>query len=354
MSRMRNPSCPEVSPRLKMTCNPLKSHFLRKWVDPYLKEDGTPDRSKDGLVRYFQMVNGEVYFADTKEAVAEYAQCSLQDVLSFTFISATVADNKILQEVDPRYVSWLKGLKGVDRARLLMGDWNAVDAVSTYFFRNWITEIINPPPATDFVKIVRSWDLAGTLPTDSNRNCDYTASCKMGKLRTGNYVILEMTRHRIRFGDWEKHILDHAFADGSKVEIVIPQDPNPSAKANAIALARRLCEHGFYATTRRSAQGKLEDFKPFSAACQLGVVDFVQGCGKDYWNKIQNDNEFIYTEMEAFDGKRRSGESGHDDLCDTASTSFLYLASKIHIGNSFLHGVKATQTTNNNPLLSIR
>ena len=205
MSRMRNPSCPEVKPRIKMTCNPLKTHFLRKWVDPYLKEDGTPDRSKDGLIRYFQMVDGEVYFAETREQVAEYAQCSLDDVLSFVFISSTVADNKILQEIDPRYVSWLKGLKGVDRDRLLLGNWNSIEQTSQYFLRSWVTETPRVQATNEFTKIVRAWDLAGELPNDTRRSPDYTASCKMGKLKSGDYVIIEMTRHRIRFGDWQKH-----------------------------------------------------------------------------------------------------------------------------------------------------
>lgn len=353
MSRMRNPSCPEVRPRLKMTCNPLRTHFLRKWVEPYLKEDGTPDRSKDGLIRYFQMVDGEVYFADTKEQVAEYAQCSLDDVLSFTFISATVADNKILQKIDPRYVSWLKGLKGVDRARLLLGDWNALESNANYFQRGWVTELVQPPPSSEFTKIVRCFDLAGTLPSDTNRSPDFTASCKMGKLKTGDYVILEMTRHRIRFGEWQSHILELAKRDGVKCEIVIPSDPNPSAKANAISLARSICEAGFHATTKRSSEGKLESFKPFSAACQLGVVSFVENCGIDYWNKIDGENEFIYNEMESFDGKRRSGEKGHDDLCDTASMAFMYLASKINLGNSFLHGIKNTNLSTNSGLLAV-
>lgn len=354
MSRMRNPTCHQVKPRMKMTCNPMYNHFLRKWVEPYLKEDGTPDRSKDGLIRYFQMIDGDFYFAETKEEVAKHCDCSLDDVLSFTFISATVNDNSILQKIDPRYVSWLKGLKGVDRKRLLEGNWFAKEEGSSYFSRNWVTELPFPPNYSEFSKIVRAWDLAGTLPTDANRSPDYTASVKMGKLKTGDYIILEVTKHRMRFGDWKKHILEQAQRDGSKVDIVIPSDPNPQAKSNATTLARDLNDCGYHATTRRSAEGKLEDFKPFSASCQIGVVSFVQDCGIDFWNKKQGTNEFVYDELEAFDGKRRSGEMGHDDIPDCCSLAYLYLASKIHLGNSFLHGIKTTNTINNNPLLSIR
>lgn len=356
MGRMRNPSCPQVKPRIKMTCNPDYDHFLRKWVEPFLKPDGTPDRSKDGLIRYFQSIDGNFFFADTKEEVAKHCDCAVSDVLSFTFISATVNDNSVLMSVDPKYVAWLKGLKGVERKRKLLGNWYAREEGSSYFSRNWITELPAPPPASDFVQIFRHWDLAGNLPTDADKSPDYTASTKIGKLKTGDYVVLENTRHRIRFGDWKAHILEHARRDGKKVEIVIPQDPNPQAKANAVALARSIIEAGYRASTRRSADGKLEDFKPFSAACQLGVVYFVKNSGFDYWNKINGDNDFVYNELEAFNGLRRSGEAGHDDLADTHGGAFLKLAARIQIGSKFLNGVKETSrlADNNVPLLNVR
>lgn len=353
MSRMRNPSCPEVKPRIKMTCNPLKTHFLRKWVDPYLKEDGTPDRSKDGLIRYFQMVDGEIYFADTKEQVAEYAQCSLDDVLSFVFISSTVADNKILQEIDPRYVSWLKGLKGVDRRRLLLGDWNALETQNTYFNRNTVTELVHPPSAYDIVKLVRAYDFASTLPHDANRSPDFFASVKMAKLRNGEYVILDVRRTYITFGQWESYILALAASDGKKCEIVIPQDPNPQAKANAIQMAHRLCQMGYVTKVRRSSLGKLEAFQPFAASAELGCIHIVQNCATDEWFKIYGDNGFFYNELEAFNGERKSGVGGHDDMVDSCSLAYSYLSSKIQLGNSFLHGIKNTDLSNKSGLLQI-
>lgn len=121
MSRMRNPSCPEVKPHLKITCNPAADHFLRKWVEPYLHENGTPNRDKDGLMRYFTFQDGDFVWGDTPEELVEKYGIEKEDVLSFTFISANVTDNPVVQKVNPKYVSWLKGLKGVERARLLDG-----------------------------------------------------------------------------------------------------------------------------------------------------------------------------------------------------------------------------------------
>ena len=313
IGRMRNPSCPQYKPKLKMTCNPMYNHFLRKWVEPYLFPDGTPDRSKDGLVRYMQLKDGEFYFADTKEAVADYCNCRLEDVLTFQFISANVFDNKVLQEVDPSYVAKLMGLKGVERKRKLEGNWYAKEEGSSYFKREWMVEIDSPPDHTQFSKIVRAYDFAGTMPTEQNRNPDYTTSVKMGKLKTGDYVILDITKTRIRFGEWKQHILENAMRDGRKCEIVIPQDPNIQAKANSIRLARDIIEYGFSCVVRRAAAGKLEDFKPFAAIAQLGCVSIVKGCGNDLYNKIYNDLEFFYSELEIFTGERSNKKNAHDD-----------------------------------------
>ena len=56
-----------------------------------------------------------------------------------------------------------------------------------------------------------------------------------------------------------------------------------------------------------------------------------------------NDNGFVYKELEAFDGLRRRGENGHDDIPDTMSDAFSYLASKLTIPN-FLSSVQKFQS----------
>lgn len=312
-SRMRNPSCPEVSPKLKMTCNPDADHFLRKWVEPYLFEDGTPDRSKDGLIRYFQMDDGEVFFADTPEAVVEKTGCLLDDVMTFTFISANVTDNPIIQEVQPKYVAWLRGLKGVDKARLCDGNWYIREAGASYFNREWCPIISVPYKPSDFTKLVRAYDWAETLPHDGNRNPDYTACVLMGKLKNGNYVILEVIRHRMRSSGWMEFILDNAKRDGKKTLILLPQDPNPLAGDNAKRMAKAVIEAGYQAKLKRSTQGKLEGFVNFAAVAELGFIEVMADCATDLWNKIYDNNEFFFKELEVFDGKRKNTKVGHDD-----------------------------------------
>ena len=95
--------------------------------------------------------------------------------------------------------------------------------------------------------------------------------------------------------------------------IVIPQDPNPAAKAAADLLVRRLTEMGLYAQVMRASTSKLDRFRPFSSLAQQGAIKIMKGCATDLENNIQNNNDFFYKELEAFTGVRKKGEAGHDD-----------------------------------------
>lgn len=354
MSRMRNPSCVEVEPKLKITCNPDADHPLREWVEPYLNEDGTPDRNKDGLIRYFTAHEGEYCWGDSVEEVVSKSGCEVKDVLSFTFVSANVYDNRIVQEINPKYVAWLKGLKGVNKHRLLYGNWKVRESTSTYFQRQWVTELTDID-YSQIDKVVRAWDLADKLPSDANPSPDYTISAKMARMKNGEYILLDLTRHRVRTGEWLSHILDIAEKDGQGVDILLPQDPNPSAKIGIQqVLLRPLNERGYYAICKSTNQKKLDRFRPFSAACQNESIFFLKNCGNDFWNKNYNTNDFIYKELEAFTGERKRGEAGHDDIPDACSDAFMYLATKFILNPSFLQTLKATDLSCPNPLLNIQ
>lgn len=342
MSRMRNPSCPSIRPHLKITCNPDSTHMFAKWVEPYLLEDGTPDRTKDGLIRYFTFSDGDFSWGDTKEELVERVGCHIDDILSFTFISANVYDNPIIQKINPKYVAWLKGLKSIERQRLLLGNWRVKEEGQSYIQRKWFLPMVSPPPHTEFVKICRAYDFAGSLPTEANGGrCDYTACVKMGKLKNGEYVILNVTRTRIRFGDWVQFVLDNSRLDGSNVDIILPIDPNPAAKAATQMMVNELTAHGLYVTTKRASSSKVDRFRPFSSAVQNGLVHLVDNCTDDLWNKSFNDNEPYLNELESFEGKREI-----NDMADCSADAFSYLAQSIFIPD-FSHGLLTTNLSSN-------
>lgn len=333
MSRMRNPSCPQVQPHLKITCNPDESHFFKKWVEPYLTENGTPDRSKDGMVRYFTFQNGEFIWGDTKQDLVRNYGVDEVDCLSFTFISATVFDNKIIQQVNPKYVSWLKGLKGVERARLLEGNWFVREQGTSFFNRSWVEEI-QSIDEKDVVATARTFDFAMTLKSDINRSPDYTASCRMRKLKNGMYVVDDMRRIRVRPGGWYDFVMQCAADDPVNTDYYLPIDPGPAARRGMELFAKELIEAGLFVRKISTSKSKLERFRPFSAMCQNNGVQFLSNCGTDYENNFFNTNEFMYKELENFTGERKKGEMFHDDLVDTCADAFYVLASsRENIGN---------------------
>lgn len=321
------------------SCNPDNSSWVLKYALPFLypeghKYAGRPDPDKNGLVRYLLRINGELCWGDSREELIErYGDANLDydnedqvKPISFQGLFGTIDDNPPLRKSNKLYKSNLEALPTLDKERLLYGNWFARPENSSYYSRTTVPVLTNPPHQNEFSKIVRVYDFAGTLPHDGNRSPDYFASLKMGKLRNGNYVILDVYRTRITFGDWEKQILDSAQRDGPEVEIILGEDPNPAAKASTILIARSIIEHGYVVKTKRASQGKLDSFRPFAASAELGVVSIVKGCCNDLWNKIVCDNDFFHKELEAFDGQRRSGEMGHDDMADCASLAYMTLA----------------------------
>lgn len=346
---------------LVLSCNPDNQSWLLKYAMWYLYEEGhplagRPNPERNGVIRYLLRIAGDLVWGDTAEELIErYGNPDLPidhedqvKPISFQGLFGTIDDNPPLKKSNPLYKSNLESLPTLDRERLLHGNWFARPENSSYFSRANIVELTAPPPHTELVQVCRAYDFAGTLPHDGNRETDYFASVKMGKMKNGNYVILDVVRTRITFGDWEAHILQNARRDGPNVEIILPEDPNAASKAATSLLARSLIEHGYIVKMKRSSMGKLDSFRPFAAAVELGIVSIVKNCCTDLWNKIENNNDFFYKELEFFDGNRRSGASGHDDMADCASLSFMRLAQKFNIPN-FLPGLANIDMTVKNP-----
>lgn len=307
-SRSVNPT------QMVLTCNPSPDSCIFNWIEWYLEESGTPDQSKDGIVRYYVMQGGDYIWADDRaELEAIYGSGPDSGIQSFTFISATCYDNPILLENDPEYVSRLKAQSEVDVQRLLYGNWKVRPSDAGIMKREWFVEAENDPPWTEIVKTVRAFDFAGTLKSDANPSPDYTAMVKMSKLRDGRYFIHEIRRTRIRHGQWVDWIMDCCSDDKGQIDVIIPIDPNPAAKAAADLLARTLSERGLYVRKFRSTGRKIDRARPFASMLMNGGVSIKKDCAHDEENRISYENHFFYRECEAFDGESRKGENGHDD-----------------------------------------
>lgn len=323
-SRLRTSA--NMEPSIWLSCNPDPDSYLFDWVKWWLYPEGhekygIADPAKNGITRYVLRINGTMCWGETPEELIErYGKPELGmnhkdqvKPIAFMVLLGTLLDNPTLMEKDPQYKSKLEAMPEVEMRRLLLGDWTARETGSTYFQREWCRELTEEPPASEILRTVRAYDFAGTLKSSSNPSPDYTACARISKLKNGDYFVHDVQRTRILYGDWEKFILENAQRDGFNTEILIPLDPGASAKVATSLLTRGISEKGYRVRTLKTTQSKLDRFRPFSSLAMNGHISFLKGCGYDYENKADGDNSFVYRELEAFTGKRRGGEMGHDD-----------------------------------------
>ena len=344
ISRLRGKSIAPNS--IWLTCNPNPDHFLRKWVDWWLypfghEKYGLPDPDKNGKERWILRLGGEIVWGDSREELIErYGKPNLPHdhklqvkPLSFTVLLGTIYDNPALISSSPSYLSALEALPDTEKRRNLYGDWEARQSTSTYFDRRWVQEIdyINQD---DVVSTVRTFDWAASLKSDTNPSPDYSASVRLSLMKDGTYVVSDVKRIRCRAGDWVDFFMDCAADDPPNTQYYIPQDPGAAGKRSSQLLVKDLAEAGVYVKRLSTSKSKLVRFLPFSAIAQSENLSVVKNCCTDYENKIYNDNNFFYKELEAFTGLRKRGESGHDDMVDCCSDAFYALASnKTQIAN---------------------
>lgn len=359
ISRLRTKA--NLDPSIWLSCNPDPDSFLFDWVKWWLYPEGhekygLPDPEKNGITRWILRREGVIFWGDSREEmIVKYGNPNLPldhpkqvRPLSFQVILGTIYDNPWLIENQPEYLGSLEAMPDVERRRLLLGDWTAREQSSTHFLRSWCREEIQEPPKSEIVKTVRAYDLASTLKNDGNPSPDYTATCKVSKLKNGEYFVHDVQKTRIRFGDWKQFILNNAIKDGYDVDVILPLDPGAAAKASTGILTREISEEGFRVRTLQTTKSKLDRFRPVSSLAQNGHIVFLKNCGTDHENGITNDNNFVYKELEAFTGQRKSGESGHEDIVDALSDTIAILAQKFQIPN-FMSGLKSTDLSVSNP-----
>lgn len=137
----RNRSQAKWSGKMRLTCNPKRNHWLRKWVDWYVDEQGYPIPERDGVVRYFY-VNGreidDVVFGATPEEVYRQCKSSIDAILkgqgdgytyrdlvkSTTFLSGKLAENVSLMKDNAGYLGSVAAMGEKQRQANLMGCWN--------------------------------------------------------------------------------------------------------------------------------------------------------------------------------------------------------------------------------------
>lgn len=306
----RNRSTCGVKPYVRATCNPdvdsWVADFISWWIDPV---SGYPIPERSGVLRYFCRVDGEIKWADSAEELTEKFKVDPELCKSVTFIASSVYDNKILLENDPSYLANLHGLSLVERERLLNGNWKIRPAAGLYFKAEQ-TRIVKTVPE-ELVAVVRAWDLAATEINLMNKNPDRTAGVLMGRLKNGQYIVLDVKRVAANAATVRNIVKSTAATDKSEYDcrkILIPQDPGQAGKEQAQSYLRELA--GYSVRSRPVTGDKVTRAEPFAAQWQQGNVLLLEGS----WNDIFLD------ELEGFP------DALHDDQVDAASDAFSAVA----------------------------
>ncbi|MBQ0112864.1 MAG: phage terminase large subunit [Bacteroidales bacterium] len=330
-----------MKPSIWLTCNPERDSFIYDWIkDYYLYPKGTvvdgelvegrPIPERNGDYRYYLKMGSDMIWSNSEEELIKTYQHLFPldkdgktkcKPVKFQFIGATCRDNPPLLEADPTYEAKLLNLGRIDRERLYWGNWEAQQEDAGYFKRHWTpTESIVKLTENDpIVRRVRAWDLAATLPSESNADPDYTAGVLIAKTRSGRYIIEDVIHGRWRSGELENMLVEQVRLDrqtyGSMVDNYLPQEPASAGKLLRQVFAKLFASHGlpikFYKVGSRNS--KLDKFKPFASSAENELIS----CVRADWNEV------YFTELERFTGSRCKF---HDDLVDGTSEAYNLLA----------------------------
>lgn len=296
----RNRSTCGIRPCIRATTNPdadsWVAEFIAWWID---QETGLPILDRAGSLRWFIRIEDSIVWADTPEDLVE--RHPGQRPLSVTFIPATLADNKILEEKDPDYRAKLMALSLVERERLLNGNWKVKPTAGMVFKREWFPIVNNAPASSNKV---RYWDMAATRPSSKNKDPDWTVGLLMSET-AGRYCVLDVFRTRNNPGEVEQDRIAITAQDGYEVRVREEQEGGSSGKTvvhnNAQDTFAGYDYRGVPATGSKEVRARL-----VATAAYNGLLSLVEG----EWN------EALLAELNAFP------EGAHDDQVDTIAGAF--------------------------------
>ncbi len=296
-----------VRPYIRGTCNPDPDSFVAELLEWYIDpETGYPIPERSGVIRYFTRRGTALAWGESPEELKRrYPDIDPSvDVRSFTFISASIYDNRIGLAKDPSYLGNLKALSLVDRERLLKGNWKIRPAAGMFFRREWFG-VVDAVPAGG--RVVRYWDRAASEPSAEYPDPDWTVGVKM-RIVDGVYYVEHVARFRATPQGVRQRIRNVAEADGTNVTVLLARDPGQAGKAEVQDVIRYL--HGYDARAVMESKAKTTRAKAFSAQAEAGNVKVVRAPWNAAW----------------FDESENFPEGAHDDQVDASNGAFDGLA----------------------------
>jgi predicted phage terminase large subunit-like protein len=290
----RNRSTCGIRPYVRATTNPDADSWVRSLLSWWLTDDGLPDLSRAGVVRYFVRDGGDLIWLDEPAPNSK----------SITFIPASVYDNAALLRTDPGYLANLQALPLVERDRLLGGNWNVKATAGKVYRAEWFS-ILDAAPKVG--TIVRFWDFASRLADFRGDDPDWTASVKMLLTPEKRAVVLDCIAVRETPAGVDRLVLQTAHLDGAGVATRWYQDPGQAGVYQSHKLRQLLA--GFDASGVFDPLDKYTRARPLSRAAEFGEVSLAPGA----WHQ-----DFL-AQMSGFPDMR------HDDIPDAAAGAYNHL-----------------------------
>lgn len=324
----RNRSRAQVIKGFRATLNPDRNHWVYDFVKRFLDEEGYPIKKLSGRTAYYTIDNDRLYTSwNKKDLIEAFPEATPQ---SYTYIPATLDDNKKLLELDPKYKTKLNSLPDIKRKQLLLGCWLDTGNTGLYFKRDWLKPVQYLP--LKCVR-VRSYDLAASEKTPTTYP-DFTVGMGVAKDSAGNFYLYGSYVREFRDDDSDIHgcfrknsgqrdqiMLTQAMHDGKDCELVIPQDAGAAGKESFQNKVKFFLAHGY--KVKKDPAGhtsrKGEKAEPFLTACEHGFVYIV----RDSFTPATYD--WLMSQLEVFNPEEKSTSSYKDDAMDACATGFNYL-----------------------------
>lgn len=228
------------------------------------------------------------------------------------FIPAKMDDNPHLDHVE--YRESLNQLDPIERAQLLLGDWEA--KVEGGLFTRKDFQLIDPSELPECKRKIRYWDLAATAE-DKGKDPDWTSGTLLYESE-GQYFVCDVQRMRGNPAAVERLIRRTAQMDGKEIPIRMEQEPGASGK-NTISHYARKVLRGYDFRGDRKDKNKIEAARPLAAAVANENVHVIRGA----WNGAFLD------EICAFP------MGSHDDQVDSTSGGFNELTRPRTLGSNY-------------------
>lgn len=249
-------------------CNPDAESWLRDFLAWYINPDtGYVIKERCGVVRYFTIEDNEFVWVDK-----DWRSSDGTGPKSFTFIEASIDDNKILMQKDPSYKANLHTQDWVTRERLLKGNWNATYKGGMFDPKWFKIETRDRIPKA--MKLYRYWDMAATEVKDG-KDPDFTAGV-LGGMYQGEFWICDIDLWQKGPAYSEKNIKRIARSDGRDVAIGMEEEKGSAGK-HVMSHYQKNVLTGYEFHADPVSGSKSDRATPWCALAEQGLVHLVDG-----------------------------------------------------------------------------